>query len=411
MKSQRKKPYPNWKWVVCLLALTIAWTPLTGMGQTSRVADPGPRHLILMIGDGMGFGQVQAASLYATGQEGRLFLESLPVSGRMTTYSIDPEDPDSQVVTDSAAAATAMATGQKVVNGVICKRIPGDGAELETVLEKYAKAGRRTGLVTTTYMTHATPAGFGAHADNRNELGVIADEYLHGTRPNVLYGGGCKHLTAEAAQQAGYLLVSTRRQLQALNPYQTSHVLGRFGLGHMPYEFSKEPTTETASKPSVYEAGGGRPNPAYSSIDALPHLTEMTLSALAVLDAGGEGFFLMVEGGRIDHACHSNNLPRCIGETLEFDRAVRAVIEWAQRRDDVLVIVTADHETGGLKVLQSNGKDAWPDVSWQHKHHTGQAVPVYAWGQGAELFVGEIDNTELVGRIAKAAALVAVGQP
>jgi len=307
MNRQGKKPYSSWKLVVCSLALTIAWIPLTGMGQTSRVADPGPRHLILMIGDGMGFGQVQAASLYATGQEGRLFLESLPVSGRMTTYSIDPEDPDSQVVTDSAAAATAMATGQKVVNGVICKRTPGDGAELETVLEKYAKAGRRTGLVTTTYIT--------------------------------------------------------------------------------------------------------RPNPAYSSIDALPHLTEMTLSALAVLEAGGEGFFLMVEGGRIDHACHSNDLPRCIVETLEFDRAVWAVIEWAQGRDDVLVIVTADHECGGLKVLQSNGKGRWPDASWQHKHHTGQAVPVYAWGQGAELFVGEIDNTELVERIAKAAALVAVGQP
>ncbi len=412
MKRQGEKPYLNWELTVCLLVLSIALTPLAGMGQTSRAADPGPRHLILMIGDGMGFEQVQAAGLYAFGQKGGLFLESLPASGRMTTYSIDPERPGSQDVTDSAAAATAIATGEKVANGVISKRIPGDGADMETLLEKYAEAGRRTGLVTTTYMSHATPAAFGAHADRRNELEVIAEEYLHGTRPNVLYGGGCKYLTAEAAQQAGYLLVTNRRQLQGLDPQQTRHVVGRFGLGHMPYEFSKEPTTEPASKPSVCcEARGTRPNPAYSSIDALPHLTETTLSALAVLEAGGEGFFLMVEGGRIDHAGHSNDLPKSIGEMLEFDRAIRAVIEWAQGREDVLVIVTADHETGGLRILQSNGKGCWPDVSWERTGHTGQPVPIYAWGQGSELFAGEIDNAELVELIARAAALLPVGQP
>jgi len=411
MIRERHKPYLQLKAAACLLVLTVAWTALPAMGQVPHPAEPGPRELILMIGDGMGFEQVHAASLYAHGREGALFLESLPVRGSMTTYSIDPECPGKRAVTDSAAAATAMATGYKVVNGVISKKIPGDGGDLETLLEKYAKAGRRTGLVTTAYITHATPAGFGAHAENRKELAVIAEAYLYASRPNVLYGGGCKYLPAEAAERAGYLVVVDRRRLEALDTRLTRHVLGRFGLGHMPYDLAREPTTQPATTSSAPSAGGGRPNPAYSAADAPPHLTEMTRSALAVLAAGGEGFFLMVEGGRIDHACHKHDLPRCIGETLEFDRAVRAVIDWAKGREDVLVIVTADHETGGLKVLKSNGKGRWPDVLWQRTGHTSQAVPIYAWGQGAELFDGQMDNTDLPARIAQAAALCPVALP
>ena len=132
------------------------------------------------------------------------------------------------------------------------------------------------------------------------------------------------------------------------------YVSGQFGSGYMPYEYD-------------------------GTFGTLPHLTDMTTAALDILDNNPDGFFLMVEGGRIDHAGHDNDLERNVEETLEFADSVQIILTWAAGRDDTLVIVTADHETGGMTVLTDNPGD-YPTVSWTTGGHTGANVPVYAWG-------------------------------
>ena len=348
--------------LLCMLIFAVGEVP-------PAMADA-PKNVIVMIGDGMGFQQVRAAGMYGFGAAGTLSFESLPYQGQVTTYSANSS------ITDSAASATAMATGHKVNNGVISMAYPGNGAELTTLLEHSSAAGKRTGLVTTTYMTHATPAGFGAHEPSRNNNAQIAGDYLTQTRPNVLFGGGANGMTPAAAAANGYTVVTNRAGMQSLDPLNETYVSGQFGNTHLPYE---------------YDYWNGSSN----GYDTLPHLSEMTASALDLLETDPDGMFLMVEGGRIDHAGHDNRLDRNVFETLEFADTVQTVLDWAAGRDDTLVLVTADHETGGLNVLQNNGQGVFPTVSWSTGDHTGVNVPIYAWGQNADMVSGVLDNTDI----------------
>ena len=316
----------------------------------------------------MGLEHVKAAGMYEYGLAGTLLFEAFPYQGQVTTYSADSS------VTDSAAAATAIATHTKVNNGVISVRLPGDGSELLTLLEYFKSNGKSTGLVTTDTMTGATPAGFGAHNVSRSNTSDIASDYLNQTRPNVLFGGGSYGMSISAAQAAGYSVVTTRDSLMNLDTETATMVSGQFGSGALPYEYD-------------------------GSYATLPHLTEMTASALAILDNDPDGFFLMVEGARIDHAGHENNRNRNIFETIEFDAAVQVVTEWAKVHSDTLIMVTADHETGGLTVLQNNGQGVFPTVSWSTSGHTGVNVGVYATGENAQLFTGTINNTDIYGKV------------
>jgi len=335
------------------------------LAMTVTAATAAPMNVIFLIGDGMGFEQVKAAGIYANGAPGTLSFEQAPYTGQVTTYSANSS------VTDSAASGTAIATGVKVNNNVISRAYPGDGHELETLLEHFRDAGKSTGLVTTTYMTHATPAAFGAHETSRNSYIAIAGDYLNQTRPNVLLGGGANGLSASSAQAAGYSVVTTAAGLAAVDANATTMLSGQFGSSHLPYE--------------------------YDGLGSLPHLSDMAATALDVLDNDTDGFFLMVEGGRIDHAGHSNDLVRNVYETIEFAHTVQLVLDWAAGRDDTLVVVTADHETGGLTV--TGEESTWtagvlPAVNWSTTGHTGANVPVYAWGPNAELVSGVLDNTD-----------------
>jgi alkaline phosphatase len=337
--------------ILALLAVTL--------GTVS--AQPA-RNIILFIGDGMGYEQVYAARCY---KGAPLSFEGLLYQADCTTHSAD------NAITDSAASGTAIATGVKVNNGVVSLAIPGDGRPLETILEFCQQRGKKTGLITTAYLTHATPAVFAAHTSHRNNLTEIGWQFLNEARPNILFGGGGNGLDPTSTINAGYLVATDTAGFDALD-IQADHVSAQFGSGYMPYEYAY--------------LNGTYP---------YPHLTGMVIKALEALAGHEDGFFLMIEGARIDHACHDNKLPETIHETLEFDRAVQAALDWAYARTDTIIVVTADHETGGLKVTQDNGTGNYPDVTWSTGGHTAANVPVYAWGVHAALVDGAtIDNTD-----------------
>jgi len=332
------------------------------------------RNVILCIGDGMGPEQVKSACCFAGTN---LVFEGFPYQSRVTTFAADG------ALTDSAAAATALATGHKVYDGVLSLALPGDGSEVETLLEHFSKLDKSTGLVTTSYMTDATPAGFGAHESSRGDYAEIANDYLGQTRPNVLFGGGGNGLDVTAAQGAGYRVATDAVSLAALKGSLGEHVAGLFGEGPMPY--------------------------VYDGLGDLPTLSQMTEVALDRLSKDPDGFFLMVEGGLIDHACHANDLPRCVMETLAFDEAVRVIVAWAKSRTDTLVLVTADHETGGLTVLADNGVGVYPDVEWGTGGHTFTPVPVYGLGVNAGLVVKTVDNVDVHGVALSTGLMPAMG--
>ncbi len=328
-----------------------------------------PKNIILFIGDGMGFEQVKATE-YFLGTP--MVFASFPNKGQVTTYSANSS------VTDSAAAATAIATGTKVNNGVISMRFPGDGSELQTLLEYCKAQGKEVGLVTTTYLTHATPAAFGAHEPSRGNYTNIGDDIVYQTKPHVLLGGGANGLDA---YEMSHLSIDPYNVVTDLTGFltvvnqsnYTSYFAGLFGGGYMPYKY------DYLGEPYLY-----------------PDLSEMTIAAIEALRDDPDGFFLMVEGGLIDQACHSSDLPRCIYEVIDLNEAVASAFSAYSADPDTLILVTADHETGGLTVTSNPEPGVFPVVSWSTAGgHTGANVPIYAWGKNSHLIGGTINNTDI----------------
>ena len=369
-----------WK-SVCVLLIGIGLTVTIGLRVVSGIgtslylplivnvplaSDEGlaAKNVILVIGDGMGFDHVKAGGLYANGTAGSLSFENFPCRAEMTTTSLSG-------VTDSAAAATAMATGTKVTNGVLSLAERGDGHELRTILEYARDQGRSTGLVTTTTMTDATPAAFGAHVLDRYWWDEVASDYLNGSRPNVLLGGGSEGMAVAAAQAVGYTVVTDRVGLLGLDPEQQTYVSGQFGENDLPFEVD--------------------------GLGAMPHLSELTRVALQVLDNDPDGFFLMVEGGKVDKAAHDGETLRVVGEMKEMSKAVDEILLWAAGRTDTVVMVLADHETGQLQVVSGNGAGQVPNVIWATTSHNSDPVPVYLYGLSCDVLAPVIDNTQVPG--------------
>lgn len=338
-------------------------TPTPTSGQTGPL-------VVLMIGDGMGLGQTKAASLFAYGETGELYMESLPLTGEITTSSMSG-------TTDSAAAATAMATGELTYNA----RIGQDraGQAVETVVEWAKSRGMSTAVVSTALLPHATPAGFSAHEASRHDYLAIADDQALRVQPDVMLGGGAAYFRPAGAdsyrsddgllrplEQAGYTIVTDREELSAVDPATTSKVVGLFAPEHMAY---------TVDRPS-------------SSVQ--PTLTEMSLAALELVDGNPEGALVVIEGARIDMAGHLNDLERNVTETVAFDEAIQAVDEWIGSRDDASLLVTADHECGGLRVLQSNGAGTLPDVEWRWGQHTNANIRLRGRGPAAEMLADRV---------------------
>jgi alkaline phosphatase len=329
-----------------------------------------PPAVIVMIGDGMGMAQLEVASRYAHGAPGMLAMEALPARGEVRTGG--PSG-----ITDSAAAATVVATGVYTYNG----NVGVDRAEqpIETVLERAAGRGWATGVVTTTSLPHATPAAFTAHVDSRAELTAIAAQQVQRTRPDVMLGGGAQYFAGLDADldAAGYARVDDALGLAAAIAV-SDRVFGVFAADHMTYAVHRPADTTE------------------------PRLVDMSAAALTVLDRDPDGFFLMIEGGRIDHAGHGNLLVESVHETLGFDEAVAAVSDWARARGNTTVIVTADHECGGLEIVTPAPAGAYPEVAWRWGQHTNARVAVFAEGPGSEVLDGAVADHRWVYEVARA---------
>lgn len=336
------------------------------------------KNVILFIGDGMGDEHIKAAGSYFYGSTDLAFTR-FPVQGIMQTSSYGG------LVTDSAAAATAMATGVKTNNGMI-GRGP-DGEDLNSITYLSRLAGKSTGIVTDVSISHATPAGFSAHADSREQLNRIVDSMLSRSRPHLIMGGALE-INADWASYKGYSVFDQidyfRESLESGN--LPDRISGQFGSYQLPW----------ADGPD----------------EGLPRLSDLVVWALEYLTAkkNEAGFFLMVEAGKIDWAAHQEDLYRVVHEVKALEDAVVKANEFLAQRQiaDTLVIVTADHETGGLKLKMNEvgpsgilPSHQWtgPGANSGNVGHTGEAVRVFAKGPGAQLFEGEYENTEIFHKI------------
>jgi len=295
---------------------------------TEPLGIPRARNVIFFVPDGTGFEDMTTATHFSRRVLGRPFLFGdilgRGASGSMLTYSL------TSVVTDSAAATSAWSTGRKVVNGAL-STFP-DGRRLTTILELAREAGKATGLVTTARITHATPAGWIARVTNRDLEDDIAEQYLEFT-PEVLLGGGAGHFLAESRRDGrdlagafrakGYEVLRSRDELLRSNG---DRLLGIFapGTSHLPYEIDRR--YQDAPTPS---------------------LAEIARKGLQVLEGARDGFVLQVEAGRIDHANHDNDPAGMVWDWMAADEALSVLVDFVDRTPETLLILAADHDTGG----------------------------------------------------------------
>jgi alkaline phosphatase len=336
--------------------------------------------VIVCIGDGMGFNEVSLARQSGVGLKKKLWMERLPITGIVRTFS------GNNAVTDSAAAGTALACGIKTSNGTI--GMNKDGVAYHSILEALALKGWRTGLVVTSTISHATPASFGSHVASRGSEADIALQLLE-NRIGVMFGGGRKYWLPEG------LNGGVRKDKQ--NLVERARAYG------YQVAYSKEQMEQVAEGPVL----GLFADDGLKTLKPEPMLSEMTAKAISLLNQPGKEwfvpkpkFFMMVEGSQIDWAGHDNDTDNSIRQTLLFDMAVKEVIEFAMKDQHTLVIVTADHETGGLRLRASSTQSTRLKAAWHTKDHSGADVPLYAFGPGSRVFAGVQDNTEIPQKIA-----------
>jgi alkaline phosphatase len=397
----------------------------SGLGSDDPARDNRSRsngtaeNVILMVGDGLGIAAREATRLHTVGQDGELAMDQLRYAGSTHTDSKDPDE----AVTDSAASATAFATGVRTYNGAVSVDV--DGTPVRSLLEDARDLRKATGLVTTAQVTDATPAAFGSHVPDRGTQTEIARQFLEVTKPDVILGGGedwwyptgdegaypddpadrrpeVSRSTignlVERAEGLGYDYVSTPGELAASD---ADRILGLFANEEM---FEQEP-----------EGQGDEYAPVVS-------LRTMTEKALDVLSEDRHGFFLMVEEEAIDEFAHNNNAARTLQAGQAFDETVALVREFAEEHRNTLVVVVGDHETGGMHIENVDPADESGDadnpstavtqsledgpfpvagsqlqftVDWTTGNHTGAATPLTAEGPGAQRLARVQDSTHV----------------
>ncbi len=323
-----------------------------------------PKNIILMIGDGMGLTQITAA-MYASKRP--LNLERFPVIGFHKTHS------SSDLKTDSAAGATAFACGIKTFNGAI--GVDNDTLPCKTILEEAKEQGLAVGLVATASITHATPAAFIAHQTMRVMYESIANDFM-GTDIDLIIGGGQRYFDYRETDGQD-LLAIMQKNGYVIRSYMDGD-LGSFKLDY--------------NKKFAYFSSNREPLSVAMGRTYLPYASKIAPAFLS--QRSEKGFFLMIEGSQIDWAGHANEGNLLVQEILDFDQAIREVLNFAMQDKETLVIVTADHETGGL-TLNGKPKSKNLEMVFTTNDHTAAMVPVFAYGPKAELFAGIYENTAI----------------
>ena len=322
-----------------------------------------PKNIILFIGDGMGLSEITAGMIR---NKGTLNLEKFPYCGFIKTWSAD------NLVTDSGAGATAFSTGQKTKNEYI--GVDANGKSLKNLLEYAEEKQMKTGIVVTSSVTHATPAAFVAHNKDRNNQEAIALSYLdHDIE--VIIGGGRKYFEKRSDGKnliqdfynRGYELEDNKKKVGKL---RGERVLALVADDHL-----------------------------YRASERKDFLPKAAVNAMQLLSGGGMGYFLMIEGSQIDFGGHDNNADYMSEEMVDFDKTIGEIMKIVASDQQTLVVVVADHETGGFSINGGNLAEGKFNAGWTTKEHTATLIPVFANGAGAEKFSGIYDNTDIFNKI------------
>ena len=361
---------------------TLALLLLFGCGQSPKetgeslaTASDKPLKVILMVGDGMGLSQVSSS----------FFFNDQPTNfWRFKHIGLINTTSSSHRITDSAAGATAFSCGEKTYNGAI--NVDSAGAPLKNITEILAGKNYKNGLVSTSSITHATPACFFAVADKRSKEELIASQ-MHTSHIDIFTGGGQKFFAARE-DRINYLdsLVAADFEVH------TDQLLPAANMN-------------PESKYGFLLAEGAMPKMTEGRGDFLKSAVELSI---AYLNKNKEGFFLMVEGSQIDWGGHANDGEYTITEMVDFDKAIGAALDFAEKDGNTLVIVTADHETGGFTLSATTTTDETGKTSSDYNEltatfstsgHSATLIPVFAYGPGAESFAGVYENTEIFHKI------------
>ena len=318
------------------------------------------KNIIFLIGDGMGTSHVYAGLI---ANKGNSYIKTMPVSGFNKTNSSD------KLITDSAAGATAFSIGEKTHNGAI--GVDKNDVPKKTILEMAEENGMSTGLVASCEITHATPASFIAHQPSRSMYEEIAADFLK-TDIDVFIGGGRNHFDKRKdgrnllmeLEAKGYEVVTSMDSLDFTNGEKVAALIEE-------------------EHPQPVALGRG---------DMLITASEF---AIEILKKNNNGFFLMIEGAQIDWGGHDNHTPYIVTEMLDFDRTIGEVLKFAAKNGETLVVITADHETGGFSINGGDIETGIVEGKFTTGGHTAVMVPIFAYGPQAELFSGIIENTDI----------------
>lgn len=355
--------------VECVLVVLVGGLAIALINRIPDSSEPKVKNIIYLIGDGMGISHITSTMIAQ--QYTPLALERAEYVGLQKTYS------SNNLITDSAAAGTALSAGTKTYNGAI--GVDDNKQSVENIREVAEKMGMATGVVATYAVTHATPAAFMGHTESRNQQDLIAEQFLD-TNVDVFFGGGQKYFMQRTdsldlvgkLQEKGYTIATSLEEIADIKEGKVGVLAARKGL------------------PTMLKGRGN-------------FLPEATTKALEILTANAKknksGFFLMVEGSQIDGEAHANNIEGVVAEIVDFDAAVKIAFDYADKHPGTLVVVTADHETGGLTIINNNNKfDVAENPIAYHFStggHSGGMVPIFAYGAGAEAFSRVLENTDI----------------
>jgi alkaline phosphatase len=352
---------------VCLLLATSCNESPDAKTTTTKPKQP--KNIILLIGDGMGLSEI--SSTY-------FFNEQASNFDRFNSIGLIKTSASSDLVTDSAAGATAFATGKKTYNGAIS--VDPDSLAIETIVERISKDKIATGVISTSSIVHATPAGFYAHEKSRRSYEAIAKD-LVASDIDFFAGGGQQFFNKRKDGKDLYAALE-----------QKGFVISTEALPSAPYSL------DILKKQAILLAADEMPKMLDGRGDFLPNATQLGINYLADNE---EGFFLMIEGSQIDWGGHDNDADYLISELIDFDKTIGVALDFAKSNGETLVIVTADHETGGFTLSADAGDYNKIKPTFSTSGHSATLIPVFAFGPGEAEFAGIYENTGIYHKMMK----------